>query len=243
MCWGTSNIASGTYISYFDTTSWPTGTYQVTAYVEDSNGRVTASAPISVSLPKTIRINLIQLATSNGTSSYKANLLGVSSVEGGTLSLYSSDQKDGTYTKNVDFLLGVNGLTVQATIAPGTWVKAELSGSETIKDVESSPLQVLGQLKAACVFPASGGVGSRFSGKCTFNYSLTNTPVLLQTNIGSGWGTVANGSISGNVLTPSVTPKKSGKLQVRLISPGQSGLYSSFISNVSIIQISASKKH
>jgi hypothetical protein len=86
-------------------------------------------------------------------------------------------------------------------------------------------------------------VGSRFSGKCTFNYSLTNTPVFLQTNIGSGWGTVANGSISGNVLTPSVTPKKSGKLQVRLISPGQSGLYSSFISNVSIIQISASKKH
>ena len=117
------------------------------------------------------------------------------------------------------------------------------AGSQTINDVLSPAVQLVGLLRATCTFPTTGSVGMKLAGKCSFSFALNKTPIALQTNIGSGWGNLATGSISGNTISPSITPKKSGKLQVRLISPGQIGLYSSFISNISIIQIAASKKH
>ena len=186
---------------------------------------------------------MVQKLGSSVTPLIQAVLVGATSSEGGTVSLYTSDQKSGTYTKVSEFSSGTNGLTVQSQLPPGAWIKAGLSGSQTINDVLSPAVQLVGLLRATCTFPTTGSVGMKLAGKCSFSFALNKTPIALQTNIGSGWGNVATGSISENTISPSITPKKSGKLQVRLISPGQIGLYSSFISNISIIQIAASKKH
>ena len=240
---GTADYAwsagNGNYQFSFDTTPWPNGSYVITVFTKDSNGRSAVSAPITITLPKKVSLTIRQVPGTDNQSSFDATLSGASSVEGGNIVLALSDSKDGTYRQVGEFSENSGRFKLDGEFALGSWVRAELKNSPTLIDANSNSVQILGSPKLKCEFNSSGKIGSKITGKCKSSINLVAVPVQLETNIGKGWAVVAKGTLNGASISPSVTPRKAGKLKVRLISNGVLGRYGPFSSNIVSIQVSA----
>jgi hypothetical protein len=206
----------------------------------DSNSRSSVSAPITIILPKTVQLKITQLSDQDVLSRVSAVIVGSKSTEGGILTLQSSNRADGDFSDVAQFDGTTDSFLLVRALVPGSWVRASLTNSPTLVDAVSQPIQILGFPKVSCYFAAQAKVASKIAGKCTFSIPLTGAPVILQSNFGKGWGTVVSGLINGQELNPSVTPKLTGSLQVRLISQGLSGTYAPFVSNISTIKVTTS---
>jgi hypothetical protein len=232
------NAGNGNYQFNFDTTPWPTGSYQVTAFTKDSNGRSAVSAPITITLAKSALLDITQVLGVGNQPAFEAKLIGASSLEGGNLFLSVSESKDGQFIQISEFKSANGKLAINGALPLGKWVRAELRNSPTIKDVNSQSIQVLGYPSVKCSFASATKIGTKVVGKCLSSIDLTSAPVQLQTNIGKGWVTVARGLMSGSSISPAVTPTQAGNLQVRLTSVGISGRTAAFSSNILSIQVS-----
>ena len=241
ICWNTSSVASSTYTFYTDTTSWPTGSYQVTAYIKDSNDRVAASSSINLIIPVAPKMVLtIGKATVGGPSTFNLAISGVNSIGTGTAVLQTSTygDEDSEWVTVGTFTGSMGAMKASATVELGQYARAFFSGAAELLDAPSNTLQVLVTPKVTCKLASTGKVGKKIVGKCTSDISLPGVYVILQTSTGSTWTTLGGGEVSGKSIPINVTPKRKGTLFVVLTSSGIEGRLGEFQSNILRIKVS-----
>ena len=239
VCWNTQALASSTYTFYTDTTSWPTGTYQVTAYIKDTNDRVAASSSIDLTIPvaPTLALSIVKVDT-GGNSSFALVISGVKSIGEGTAVLQTSSDQEGNWTTVANFAGSMGAMTASAPVQLGQYVRAVFSGAAELLDSSSKTLQVLVTPKVTCKLATTGKVGKKITGTCSVNMSLPSVYVSLQTSTGSTWSVLGGGDVKGKSIPINVTPKKKGTLYVALSSSGIEGQLGEFQSNVMKIKVS-----
>jgi hypothetical protein len=241
ICWNTNSVASSTYTFFTDTTSWPTGTYQVTAYIKDSNDRVAASSSIDIIIPVAPTLKLsVAKAVAGGPSTFNLAISGVKSIGTGTVVLQTSayGEEGGEWVTVGSFTGAIGAMQASATIELGQYVRAFFSGATDLLDASSRSVQVLVTPKITCKLALTGKVGRKIVGKCTSNISLPRVYVTLQTSTGSTWSTLGGGEVSGKSVPINVIPKKKGTLLVALTSSGVEGKLGEFQSNIVKIRVS-----
>ena len=240
VCWNASG-ATSTYTFYTDTTSWPTGSYQVTAYIKDTNDRVAASSSINLIIPVAPKMVLtIGKATVGGPSTFNLAISGVNSIGTGTAVLQTSayGDEDSEWVTVGTFTGSIGAMKASATVELGQYARAFFSGAAELLDAPSNTLQVLVTPKVTCKLASTGKVGKKIVGKCTSDISLPGVYVILQTSTGSTWTTLGGGEVSGKSIPINVTPKRKGTLFVVLTSSGIEGRLGEFQSNISRIRVS-----
>ena len=230
----------------FDTTQWPSGSYQVTIYTLDSSGRAAASAPVTLIIPGVASIAFSQSSAVGSALTFSAIVSGSDSLSGGIVKLQSSKSPNGPWSDVATFK--GDGLSQKATVSLplGTWVHAALSGSAVLLDAASSALQILSTPSITCSLPSTAKYNVSIKGTCVMN-SLTDSVTLkIQTNSGSGWVSVSSLKVKGGTIPISFTTKSSGKIQFQVSSDGKQNSYAAFASKSLSIQItggpSGSKK-
>jgi hypothetical protein len=238
VCWSTSYLASSTYTFYTDTTSWPTGTYQVSAYVKDTNDRVAASSSISLIIPvaPTLALSISKINTT-GNSSFALAITGVKSIGAGTAVLQSSVYGNGDWVTVATFTGAMGAMTASAPVELGQYIRVLFTGAAELLDASSKTLQVLVTPKVTCKLATSGKIGKKIVGSCTSNMSLPSVKVSLQTSTGATWTILGTGSVKGKSIPINVTPKKKGTLFVVLTSSGIEGKLGEFQSNIVKIKV------
>ena len=239
VCWSTQSLASSTYTFYTDTTAWPTGTYQVTAYIKDTNDRVAASSSIDLTIPvaPTLALSISKIDPTDS-SSFSLVISGVASIGSGTAVLQTSSDQENTWTTVATFTGPITAMKASAPVQLGQYVRALFSGAAELLDSSSKSLQVLITPKVACKLATAGKVGKKLTGTCSVNMTLPSVYVSLQTSTGSIWTTLGGGNVTGKSIPINVTPKKKGTLYVALSSAGVEGKIGEFQSNVLKIKVS-----
>ena len=239
VCWSTQSLASSTYTFYTDTTAWPTGTYQVTAYIKDTNDRVAASSSIDLTIPvaPTLTLSIVKVDT-GANSSFGLVISGVKSIGEGAAVLQTSSDQEGNWTTVANFAGSMGAMTASAPVQLGQYVRAVFSGAAELLDSSSKTLQVLVTPKVTCKLATTGKVGKKITGTCSVNMSLPSVYVSLQTSTGSTWSVLGGGDVKGKSIPINVTPKKKGTLYVALSSSGIEGKLGEFQSNVIKIKVS-----
>ena len=240
------SINSSSLSFAFDTTQWPSGSYQVTIYTLDSSGRGAASAPVTIIIPGVASIEFSQFSTVGSALTFSSVVSGADSLSGGVVKLQSSSSPNGPWSDVTSFK--GDGLSQQVTVSLplGTWVHAVLTGSTVLIDSVSRSLQILSTPAVTCSFPANAKYNVLLKGTCVMNSLSDSVNIKIQTNSGNGWTTVSSLKVKGGTFPVSITPKTSGKLQFRISSDGKLNAYAAFNSKVSTMQVSggpsASKK-
>jgi len=240
ICWNAGG-ASSTYTFYTDTTSWPTGSYQVTTYIKDSNDRVAASSPVDLIIPVAPVLNLtISKIGVDSPSTFNLAISGVKTLGTGTVVLQSSEygDEDSQWVTVGTFAGSIGAMKASAMVPLGHFVRAFFSGAAELLDAPSRSIQVLVTPKITCKLASSGKVGKKIVGKCTSDITLPRVYVSLQTSTGSTWLTLGGGEVSGKSVPINVTPKKKGTLFVALTSSGIAGKLGEFQSNIVKIKVS-----
>ena len=240
VCWNASG-ATSTYTFYTDTTSWPSGSYQVTAYIKDTNDRVAASSSINLIIPVAPKLNLtIAKVGVDSPSTFNLVVSGVKSIGEGTVVLQASEygEEDSDWETLETFSGAIGAMSASASVPLGYYVRAFFSGAAELLDAPSRSIQVLVTPKITCKLASSGRVGKKIVGKCTSNITLPGVYVSLQTSTGSTWVTLGGGEVSGKSIPINVTPKKKGTLFVVLTSSGIEGKLGEFQSNIVRIKVS-----
>ena len=239
---GTADFAwragNGNYQFNFDTTRWPTGSYQITVFTKDSSGRTASSSPITLIIPRALPIALNVDSVVGNSASLSIRAFEKISMGSGRIILTSSSEIDGNYREVASFSATNDGYVTNYTFTPGEWVRAEFVGSSDFLNSYSSSSQLVMNPKVVCQFNRVTRVRMKNTGTCSSSVKLNGLTVLLQTNSGKGWVTIAQGNYSGTQISPSVTPKQVGTLQVRIYSTGLSGISTPFTSNISTIKVS-----
>ena len=234
----TSNYWNGSSATFnVDTTAWPAGTYSITVTVLDSNNRSATSAPVSLVVPKSVQIELIQTSSKGSSQVFSLQMPGVTTLSGGSVTLLSSDTQVGPYAQVGNFTGPAPTLVISSQLPLGTWVRAQLSGSSTLNDAVSNSIQVLGVPTLKCSIPSSAKLNAKVTGKCVFDTPVSVLPVALNVNSGSGWHSIGSGSAQGASFPITVVGKILGALKVSVTSPGVAGKYGSFTSNTLTISI------
>ena len=233
------NANDTSYQFTFDTTSWPTGSYAVTVFTKDSNGRTAVSAPITLTIPAPIVIQTTY-KVSMGMTLVVATFSEISNISEGQLTLLTSN--DGESEWNSVGLLGKveKDFSIISKLGAGTWFRVSLSGAREYLDSLSKPVQVEFPVSVKCSLQTKALTGSKISGSCIFSSEISSLPITLQSNSGFNWATIATGVVSSVNIPISVTAKKAGSIKFRLLSPGIAGKYTPFVSN--IISISVKNK-
>ena len=239
VCWNTQPLGSSTYTFYTDTTSWPAGTYQVTAYVKDSNDRVAASSSINLIIPiaPTLTFSISKIETV-GDSQFTLAISGTRSIGAGTAVLQKSEYGDGDWVTVATFTGAIGAMTASAPVELGEYVRALFTGADELLDASSKTLQVLVTPKVTCKLATTGKIGKKIVGSCTSNMVLPSVQVSLQTSTGLTWAILGTGSVKGKSIPINVTPKKKGTLYVVLTSSGIEGKLGEFQSNIVKIKVS-----
>ena len=239
ICWNTQSLSSSTYTFYTDTTSWPTGTYQVTAYIKDTNDRVAASSSIDLKVPVAPSLSLSSAKiNTSGPSTFDLVISGVKSIGSGVSVLQTSSNPDGEWVTVATFSGTMKAMKASAQVELGQYVRVMFTGAEDLLDTSSKALQVLVTPKITCKLATSGKVGKKLIGKCTSNMTLPSVYVSLQTSTGSNWKILGGGDVNGKSIPINVTPKKKGTLYVALTSSGIEGKLGEFQSNIVKIKVS-----
>ena len=241
ICWGTNSVASSTFNFFTDTTSWPTGTYQVTAYIKDSNDRIASSSSVSLIIPVAPKLNItVARVGVDSPSTFNLAISGVKSIGAGTVVLQTSENgyEDSPWVTVGTFAGSIGAMKASATVPLGHFVRAFFSGAAELLDAPSRSIQVLVTPKITCKLASSGKVGKKIVGKCTSDITLPRVYVSLQTSTGSTWLTLGGGEVSGKSVPINVTPKKKGTLFVALTSSGIAGKLGEFQSNIVKIKVS-----
>ena len=181
---------------------------------------------------------LSQVSSSGTNQVLSVSVSGSNSLGGATIRLQTSSSEDGPWADANSIIDSGTTLRMDVALPLGTWVKAVLSGSSTLLDASSSPIQVLGVPMAVCTFPKTGKYNVLLKGSCTFKNISGSFPIALKSNTGSGWNTLAKATVKSLTIPMSVTPKLGGKLQIQVTSNGVVGTYASFSSNILTIAIS-----
>jgi len=235
---GTSGVSdyywyapSPSYNFSFDTTKWPTGSYQVTVFTEDSNGRAAGSTPITLTIPvaPTLVLSATQILV-GANSTFTVKYSGTNSLSNGTLVLQQSTDPQGTWNTIASFTGPVPLLKASALVNLGDYVRALFSGATNLLDSQTDAIQILATPKLICKIATSGKVGTKLRGTCTSNINLPNVYVELQTSTGGSWTVLGGGNVSGKSIPINVTPKKKGLLYVSMTSPGIDGKLGQFAS-------------
>ena len=241
ICWNTNSVASSTFTFFTDTTAWPTGSYQVTAYIKDSNDRVAASSSIDLIIPiaPTLKLSVAKVVV-GAPSTFNLAISGVKTIGAGTAVLQTSayGDEDGEWVTVGSFTGPIGSMKASATIELGQYVRVFFSGALDLLDASSRSVQVLVTPKITCKLASTGKVGKKIVGKCTSNISLPRVYVTLQTSTGSTWSTLGGGEVSGKSVPINVIPKKKGTLLVALTSSGVEGKLGEFQSNIMRIRVS-----
>ena len=232
------NEGNGNYQFNFDTTKWPTGSYQITVFTKDSSGRTAVSAPITLTIPKAVSLVLGVQSIEGNIAKLIVQVIGDVQIDDGRIALATSSQGGGEFREVTNFQKTPSGYRLDYQFIPGEWIQAQLLGSTKYLDSSTEERQLLSLPKISCRFASTARLKVRLTGSCTSSFALNNAPIFLQSNIGKGWVTIAQGTFSGSKLSPSIVPTQSGNLQVRLYSPGLSSFYSTFTSNIVRIKVS-----
>ena len=235
---GTSGVSdlywyslSPSYNFTFDTTDWPTGSYQVTVFTEDSNGRAAASTPITLTIPVAPTLSLSASQISVGANStFIVKYSGTNSLGDGTLVLQQSTDPQGTWNTIATFTGAAPLFKVSALVKLGDYVRAVFSGATNLLDSESAAIQILVTPKLTCKIATTAKVGTKLRGSCTSNVNLPSVYVELQTSTGSSWTVLGGGNVSGKTIPINVTPKKKGLLYISMTSSGLDGKLGQFAS-------------
>ena len=188
ICWTLSQtLASSTYTFFTDTTSWPSGSYQVTAYIKDSNDRVAASSSVNLIIPVAPKLNLtIAKVGVDSPSTFNLVVSGVKSIGEGTVVLQASEygEEDSEWETLETFSGPIGAMSASASVPLGYYVRAFFSGATELLDAPSRSIQVLVTPKITCKLASSARVGKKIVGKCTSNITLPGVYVTLQTSTG-----------------------------------------------------------
>ena len=197
----------------------------------DSNNRVAASAPITLTNPVAPILAFRILKSSGaGASTFAASVSGVKSLADGKLELQSSsNNKDGWVTVG-KFTGAFDALKVSALVNLGDYVRVIFSGATSLLDAVSTSQQFLVTPTVVCKISSSGKVGQKLKGTCVSSISLPNISITLQTTTGTVWSVLGSGIVSGTTIPINVTPKKKGYLFVAVTSSGIQGKIGQFAS-------------
>ena len=215
----------------FDTTSWPTGSYQITVFTEDSNGRAAGSTPITLTIPvaPTLVLNATQISV-GANSTFTVKYSGTNSLSDGTLVLQQSTDPQGTWNTVATFTGAAPLFKASALVNLGDYVRAVFSGATNLLDSESAAIQIVVTPKLTCKIATTAKVGTKLRGSCTSNVNLPSVYVELQTSTGSSWTVLGGGNVSGKTIPINVTPKKKGFLYISMTSSGLDGKLGQFAS-------------
>jgi hypothetical protein len=243
---GSTNVDASWSSGYFsgssatfsvDTTAWPAGTYSITVAVLDSNGRSTVSAPVIFSVTGQSSVSLTIESVSTSSTSFSARVSGWSNSVGGDLNLYKSTSANGPWIPIGKFTQSGDLFAFTANLTLGSWVQARFEGSSLLTGSTSNTLQILQQPTSRCAFPSSGKYNVSLKGTCTFSGISGQFSISFQSSWGDSWTTLQNVKVLGKSISLSVNPKSDGTLNLRIVSDGIPGKYSSFTSNTTSTSI------
>ena len=219
------------YTFTMDTTSWATGSYPITFYIVDSNGRAAASTPVTLTIPvaPTLVLNATQISV-GANSTFTVKYSGTNSLSDGTLVLQQSTDPQGTWNTVATFTGAAPLFKASALVNLGDYVRAVFSGATNLLDSESAAIQILVTPKLTCKIATTAKVGTKLRGSCTSNVNLPSVYVELQTSTGSSWTVLGGGNVSGKTIPINVTPKKKGLLYISMTSSGLDGKLGQFAS-------------